>query len=288
MQSTMKQAVSGIAITLSFLLGWLWAPFFWLGLIGLGAVLYQNVWVVIPEWHIGVVYSRERQAFARLLPAGRHLIWPGLEQLRGTIATVGQSAQAVTAVQSRGGLSLKVEWSVSYSLEPERLPATKQSQLALKLVTKSGLILRKYATNGLRHIAGDLSLDELSQPGSHARLERELRQQLRTQLTDLGFNISKVMIGQIQLPANVLAALEAAHEKELQAEQEARTLARLHEVISQFSEADMQRLMELERIHKLGQNGVALLYPAAASATGLDSVANWPRPATRLPTPHLS
>ncbi|MCB0011765.1 MAG: hypothetical protein KDE34_07685, partial [Anaerolineales bacterium] len=66
------------------------------------------------------------------------------------------------------------------------------------------------------------------------------------------------------------------------------TLARLHEVISQFSEADMQRLMELERIHKLGQNGVALLYPAAASATGLDSVANWPRPATRLPTPHLS
>jgi hypothetical protein len=40
-------------------------------------------------------------------------------------------------------------------------------------------------------------------------------------------------------------------------------LARLQQVVSQFSEADMQRLMELERIHTLGQNGVTLVYPTA-------------------------
>ena len=160
-------------------------------------------------------------------------------------------------------------------MEPERLSTAKQSQLALKLAGKSGLILRKYAVNSLRHIVGELTIDQLNQPGSHARLERELRQQLRARLTDLGFNVAKVMIGQIQLPANLQAALAAAHEKELQADLEARTLTRLHQVISQFSAEEMNRLMELERIHMLGQNGVALPYPAGP---GADKNISWPRP----------
>ena len=154
-------------------------------------------------------------------------------------------------MQAKGGLTLKVEWSVSYSLEPERLSRQKQSQLALKLATKSTQILRKYCVNSLQHIVGDLSLSDISQPGVHALLERELRQQLRARLSDLGFKISKVMIGQIHLPEHVLAALEAAHERQLQAEQEAQTLERLHKVVSQFSEVEMRRLMELERIHML-------------------------------------
>ena len=108
MHITMKQAVTGVALIFAFLLSFLWGPFFWLGLAGLAVVVYRHAWVMIPEWHVGVVYSRERQAFARLLPAGRHFIWPGAEQLAATFTTIGHSAQATTSAQTCGGLAVKM------------------------------------------------------------------------------------------------------------------------------------------------------------------------------------
>ena len=279
MNNNAKRGITAALLFIAFLIGWFWTPFLLIALAASAAIFYRAAWVMVPEWHIGVVYNRERQAFGRLLPAGRHFVWPGIEQLRANIKTVGQSASATSAMQAKGGLTLKVEWSVSYALEPGRLSPQKQSQLALKLATKSSQIVRKYTVNTLQHIVGDLSLNELNQPGAHALLERDLRQQLRTRLTDLGFKVSKVMIGQIHLPEYVLAALEAAHEQELKAEQEARTLERLHQVVSKFSEGDMQRLMELERIHMLGQNGVALMYPAPA---GPEPSQGWLRPTDLL------
>ena len=276
-----KRGLHLALLSIALLIGWFWTPFLLLALSAAALFIYRAAWVMVPEWHVGVVYNRDRQAFARLLPAGRHFIWPGLEQLRATINTIGQSASATSATQAKGGLTIKVEWSVSYSLEPTRLSPDRQSQLALKLASKSSQILRKYTVNTLQHIVGDLSLDELNQPGAHALLERELRRQLRARLNDLGFRVSSVMIGQIHLPDHILAALEAAHEKALRAEQEAQTLERLHQVVSQFSEGDMQRLMELERIHMLGQNGVALMYPAPA---GPEAGRSWLR-ATDLLAP---
>jgi hypothetical protein len=90
---------------------------------------------------------------------------------------------------------------------------------------------------------------------------------MATRLAEAGFSFSRVMVGTIDMPRHVKAALEAAQERAVQIENEARSLARLHEVVSQFSEADMQRLMELERIHTLGQNGVTLMYPTAVHQT---------------------
>jgi hypothetical protein len=79
----------------------------------------------------------------------------------------------------------------------------------------------------------------------------------------LGFEISRVMLGPVEMPPQVRMALAEAYEQQVRTEHEAQSLARLHQVISQFSEAEVQRLLELERIYKLGQNGVTLFYNPA-------------------------
>ncbi|MCA9969028.1 MAG: hypothetical protein KC425_02375, partial [Anaerolineales bacterium] len=111
-------------------------------------------------------------------------------------------------------------------------------------------------------------LDDLCQPGVHRRLERQVRQAAAERLAPFGIGVSRVMIGAIELPAHVRQALEAAQERRLQAEQEARALARLQQAVSQFSDTDMQRLLELERLHHMGQNGVTLVVPGTAAQVG--------------------
>lgn len=219
--------------------------------------------VSIPEMAVGVVFNTETQSFARFLPAGHHWLLPFVEKVEATIST---SAETVSdkgkGIQAIGGLMLNVDWVLAYTLNPFKLTADMQPKMARTLPTKAALVAKRHMNNCLQHIIGEYTLDELCQPGVHKRLERELRQMIAERLAPMGFEVARVMIGSIELPAHVKAALEAAHERQMQAENEAKTLAYLQKVVSQFSEADMQRLMELERIHQLGQNGVTLVYPA--------------------------
>ena len=92
------------------------------------------------------------------------------------------------------------------------------------------------------------------------------REAIDQRLRPLGFEVSRVMIGAIEMPPHVKSALEAVHERQTQAENEANALSLLQQVVSQFSDADMQRLIELERIRNMGQHGVILPYPTLFEA----------------------
>jgi regulator of protease activity HflC (stomatin/prohibitin superfamily) len=169
-------------------------------------------------------------------------------------------------VQTSNGLTVDIEWSLAYNIDPFQIKPESQAKLARTLPRKSGKVAAKHVNNVIRHIIGQNRIEDLHVPGVQNRLEREIRQQVTARLSKLGFKISRVMIGAIIVPPQVQAALESAHEQRLQTEQEALALERLHQVISRFSEADMQRLMELERIQKMGRNGVALMYTPHAQA----------------------
>ena len=233
----------------------------------LGFLTYTKFgFIRIPELEVGVVYDKHRQAFARFVPSGRHPFNPLTEQFSHTIPTGSGSANGrCQGVQTNGGISLDVEWSVNFDIDPFQIKASARPKLARNLPKKANSIVSKHLNNCLRHVIGEMTIDQLCDPGATRHLERAVRQQLTTRLSEAGFSFSRVMVGAIDMPRHVKAALEAVQERAVQTENEARSLARLHEVISQFSEADMQRLMELERIHALGQNGVTLVYPTAVN-----------------------
>ncbi|MFZ1398452.1 MAG: SPFH domain-containing protein [Candidatus Promineifilaceae bacterium] len=230
---------------------------------------YQRYgFVQVPEMEVGVLFNKRQQTFARFVPSGRHPVNPFSEQFSHTIPTASGSANGrCQAAQTHGGISLDVEWSVNFDLDPFQIKASARPKLARNLPKKANSIVTKHLNNCLRHVIGEMTIDQVCEPGATRRLERAVRQQLTSRLADAGFSISRVMIGAIEMPRHVRAALEAAQERAVQTENEARALARLHQVVSQFSEAEMQRLMELERIHTLGQNGVTLVYPTAVNQT---------------------
>lgn len=221
--------------------------------------------VHIHEMEVGIVYNSVSQVFLRFLPPGYHCLVPLVEQIGALISTAPQTASGrCHNVQTSSGIVLDVEWSLSFSLNPFRIPAANRPKLARSLPHKSTTIAVKHVNNSLRHVIGEYTIDQLCQPGMLKRLERQVRQLAASRLSESGFELSRVMIGAIEMPSSVKAALEAAHQRSLQAENDARILARLQSVVSHFSDADIQRLLELERIHALGQNGVTLLYTAAA------------------------
>lgn len=218
--------------------------------------------VNVPELEVGVVYNSERKAFSRFLAPGHHWLIPFVEKVEATISTATETVSDKSkGIQAIGGLMLNIEWTMAYTLNPMKLSADSQHKMARALPSKAALIAKRHMANCLQHLVGEMTLEALCQPGAHKQLEREVRQLVAERLAPMGFEVARVMVGAMELPAHVKAALEMAHERQMQAENEAKTLAYLQKVISHFSEADMQRLMELERIHQMGQNGVTLLYP---------------------------
>lgn len=218
--------------------------------------------VIVPELSVGVVHRKKGNHFVRFLEPGNHWINPINEYVSAFINTSGQTASAQTkGVQAIGGLPLEIEWTVAYSLKPQKLATAARPKMARALPEKAAAIARQQINNCWHHLIGDYTIEQLTEPGAHRRLERQMRQLAKIRLEPLGFEITRIMIDAIHMPKQVMQALEEAHEREMQAEKEARALEKLQKVVSQFSENDMARLMELERLHVMGKQGFTMVYP---------------------------
>lgn len=224
------------------------------------AYIMENNLINVPELNVAVVYDRNRQAFSRLLPSGQHWLKPFGEKIEAFIPLGTESTEASCQAYTQGGVPLNVRWTASYTINPMALSRDIQSKLARKLATKSKLIVQTDVTNSLQHVFSNYTIQQLFDQGGRGRLERTVRQAATEELANAGIVLKKVMIPEVQMPADVQSTLTAAHEREVQTECEAQALSRLQKVISQFSESDMQRLAELERLRVLGQNGVSLIY----------------------------
>lgn len=272
----MFKILAGSAVTMTFIAG---STLGWLGviLVVMAVIAAASAWfiqkegkIVVPELTMGAIYQRKGDRFLRFVEPGTHWINPATEILGELISTGGQTTNAHTkGIQAIGGLTLEVEWALAYSLEPDKLTAAMRPKMARALPSKSAAIAKQHLNNCLHHVIGDYTMEQLCEPGIHRKLEREVRQLARTRLEPMGYNIARVMIEAVHMPKQVMQALEAAHQRDMQAENEARALERLQKVVSQFSKDDMDRLMELERIHIMGKHGVAMVYPAMAEQFGL-------------------
>lgn len=272
----MFKILAGSAVTMTFIAG---STLGWLGviLVVMAVIAAASAWfiqkegkIVVPELTMGAIYQRKGDRFLRFVEPGTHWINPATEMLGELINTGGQTASAHTkGIQAIGGLSLEVEWALAYNLEPDKLTAAMRPKMARALPSKSAAIAKQHLNNCLHHVIGDYTMEQLCEPGIHRKLEREVRQLARTRLEPMGYNIARVMIEAVHMPKQVMQALEAAHQRDMQAENEARALERLQKVVSQFSKDDMDRLMELERIHIMGKHGIAMVYPTMAEQFGM-------------------
>ncbi|MBE2222144.1 MAG: SPFH domain-containing protein [Anaerolineae bacterium] len=223
--------------------------------------LRRWAYVRVPELELAVVKQRGSNKFLRFLSAGGHWLLPFREEVNARIDLSPSPVKGKTAgLQTIGGLSLTIMWELSFSLDLLRIPAQSQPKIARLHSKKTAVTAKNHLSNSLHHILGNYTVEQLTLPGAHQKLEEEVMRQVTRRLSPLGYDISRVMIDAIDMPPQVKAALETAHEQEMQREVEARALSRLQQVISQFSDADMERLIELERIHK-GQSGMVLPYP---------------------------
>lgn len=244
---------------------------------GILAVTGLLVWlrqgqISVNELEVAIVFDRQRNRFSRFLPSGTHWINPFREEITARLSTAGQSVKGISkGGQTSGGIAVSVDWQVSYSLKPERINPADAPKLARSLPLKSGAIVTKHINHIIHLVLDRYKIADLIQSGAQTRLEREIRLQLRARLDKLGIDVSRVMLDGIHLPHKVRESLAAAHEREMRIESEARGLERLHSVINRFSDADMARLIEIERIQLLGQNGVTMLYPAEAQLGNLGS-----------------
>jgi regulator of protease activity HflC (stomatin/prohibitin superfamily) len=229
--------------------------------------LRRIAFVRVPETAVATVYSDGGERFARFLPPGSHWLRPFQERLGDLIVIDAPTIQGrADGLQTSGGITVAVEWRLAYEVNLAQIPAEKQAKAARVHSGKATAVVRSHVGNVLQHVVSEYSIEWLTLPGAPKRLEMEVKTAVSQRLHPLGFTISRVMVNAIELPPHVKAALEAAHERQVQAEQEAQALARLQQVVSQFSDADMERLIELERIRHLGQHSVILPYPAQAYA----------------------
>ncbi|MEJ2749529.1 MAG: SPFH domain-containing protein [Anaerolineae bacterium] len=180
------------------------------------------LYVTVPELETAVVYRTDGQTFARFLAPGRHWIMPLAEKLGESISTASGAVkgQCVNA-ETTGGIPLTIDWSLSYKLNPFRIPAENRPKLARSLPRKATTIARNHVNNCIRHVIGDYPVEALSEPGMIKRLEREVRQLAAARLADLGFEISRVMLGPVEMPSQVRMALAEAYEQQVRTEHEA-------------------------------------------------------------------
>lgn len=226
------------------------------------------------ELESALVVNRGTGNFVRFLSPGSHWIDPLTETIKTTIPLASQSVKHTSeGIQTAGGIPAKISFRAGYSIEPNKIARKNLAKMARALCGKLDGMVQKRVTASLQHIVGEITTQELTAQGAIKRLERQVKQLCRAKLDDKGIKIGEIVIESIQLPKHVRESLEAAHERELFAEQEARILERLHQVIGSFSDQEMHRLIELERIQTLGRNGVTMMYPADGISRPIASTA---------------
>ncbi len=258
----------GASLIVGINLGWI--PFLGLiilaGAAGAAFTLSQRATLTLGELETALVVNKQTGNFARFLSPGRHWIDPLTEEVAKKLPLNSQSVKATSeGIQTNGGIPIKVSWQLSYAIRPTKISQNHLTNMARAFKGSLDGMLQKRITAALQHVVGNLTPQDLTAQGSIKRLERQIKQICRIKLEDKGIKVGEVLIHNIQLPRHVRESLEAAHERELLADQEARILERLHKVVSTFSAEEMDRLLELERIQLLGRNGVTMVMPTSSN-----------------------
>lgn len=220
------------------------------------------LYIRVGEMETAVVFNSETRAFSRFLLPGRHLLKFPLERVTATVSTAPTLVNGrCKNAQTQEGVSVGLAFSVSYELFPGEAQPVLQPRMARFLPSGANGLVRNHTINCFAQVVNHKSVEALCQCGVKTQLERELRDAVQERLHPFGVRVYRVMVTSVDLPIPVQKALEEAHDRKVYAESEACALERLHHALSQFSDADVERLLHLRQLRELGQNGVTMHMP---------------------------
>lgn len=216
------------------------------------------LWLRVPEMEVWTKYNRETKAFTEFLPPGRHWVWPW-ERIGDKISTQAKTVGGkCLKAQTEGGITAQVDWKATFRIVPEQIAPHLRSPLARALPQYGEKMVRLQGNNCTARAISELLVSALTENGNRGRLERMIREKLVERLHPFGIQVFRVMVTGVELPTKVVASYEEAHERTIFANSEAQAMERLHQAVSNFSDADMEKLLLLKQIQEMGKNGVAM------------------------------
>ena len=292
--------VAATALLLSIYQIWGWSGPVWLLAVIIGLLVVNFVksllFVHINEMEFGVVFFHNGN-FSRFLDFGHgpfekyHFINPFTEHLESKITRGSQNARATTKLRTRDGIPVEISWVVSFKIDTKNIWDFIDYKMARALPKSAEKLVAGKAVQSLRHIVEQKYVAELYGVDAAKILERELCDQVNARLqlrhketlsengvpaipppegrdiTGLGPDAipwRDVHVTAVEMPPTVEKALEQDHERKLQTKTTLAALESLREVVGKYSDKDMERLAELERLRILDGNDGSLAYLMAS------------------------
>ncbi|MCP4424384.1 MAG: hypothetical protein GY803_07835 [Chloroflexi bacterium] len=293
--------VAALALLLSIYQIWGWSGPAWLLAIVIGLLVvnfFRSLCIVhINEMEFGVVFYRNGN-FSRFLGFGHgprakyHFINPFAERLESKITRGSQKANATTNVRTRDGVPVDITWAISFKVDTANILEVIDFKLARSLPKAAKNIVGGKAVQSLRHIVEQKYVAELYGVDASKKLERELCDQVNARLQlrhkeafaangvpvvpprPEGEGISglgpdeipwrDVQITAVNLPSDVEKAIEQDYERKLRTKTTLAAMESLRKVVSRYSDIDMERLSELERLRILDGNDGSLAHIMAS------------------------
>ncbi|MFO7678969.1 MAG: SPFH domain-containing protein [Chloroflexota bacterium] len=200
-----------------------------------------------------------------------HFINPVKERVEARITKKPLSVSGATdQIRTREGVPVKIGWSVGYNLDVTLIRPGIEYKIARAIPYYHENMIKGRAIHSLRYMVEQKTVAELYCTDAIKKLEAELLSEVTKRVQGLGFKdiaAVDVKVGPIEVPFDVEKAIEAAHERQLQTTTAVKSLEQLRIVISRFSDSDMERLNDLERLRILDEHGGGLSYEIATLKT---------------------
>lgn len=173
---------------------------------GVALFRHRKTWVVLED-NVAVTVDKDG-FFKRLLPAGRHVLYP-FERIDFTLETKSKLATGqAMAIATSDGLFVNINWSGLYALRPDQI--TESISQRLRSLPGAEKAIARGVDIYLRKLVGGHTVHDLFNPTSRTRLERHLNQLLADRLQPLGIAFNGLNLQAIELPKEVAEAFNKA------------------------------------------------------------------------------
>jgi regulator of protease activity HflC (stomatin/prohibitin superfamily) len=112
-------------------------------------------------------------------------------------------------VTTGDGIPVNLNWSATYALQPDLIPAEGRSQRLRNLANAEKAIVRNVDIH-VRKLVGNYPVRELFNPATRDRLERQLGQLMADRLKPLGIVFNALNLQVIELPGELAEAFNKA------------------------------------------------------------------------------
>jgi regulator of protease activity HflC (stomatin/prohibitin superfamily) len=246
--------------------------------------------ILLNEMEIGVIFNKRTENFAYFIDSDvkeptnrinnygwkwindslhkanpyRHFLIPFSEEKTAIITKGSYKGEGEVEVRTREGIPVIIEFSVSFRLDITQIKSGIEHKMARALPQNAENMIKGKAIHGLRHIVEQTSIIELYHEDAVKTLEEKLRLDVIDRTIAFGvIGISpnnQVQIKSIKMPENIEKALKAAHQRKLQTETVTHALESLRNAIQNFTDNDMARLAELERLRIVDESSASMVY----------------------------